>query len=83
MLFGLRLGPNFVVRLAAEKNFYLQLTVEKKHAFAFFNNKYLWPHGYSNRNLTTAVNSTNPKTEILSKIIEMQIFQIQIDFLFF
>ena len=49
----------------------------------FFNNKYLWPHGYSNRNLTTAVNSTNPKTEILSKIIEMQIFQIQIDFLFF
>ena len=36
-VYGLRLGPNFVVRLAADKNFYLQLTVEKMHAFAVFN----------------------------------------------
>ena len=36
-VYGLRLDPNFVVRLAADKNFYLQLTVEKMHAFAVFN----------------------------------------------
>ena len=37
---GLRLGPNFVVRLGSENNFHLLLTIEKKHAFEAFNNKY-------------------------------------------
>ena len=31
---GLQLGPNFVVRLATSKNFYLRLTVEKMHVLA-------------------------------------------------
>ena len=34
---GLWLGPNFRVRPAAGKNFYLRLTVEKMRAFATFN----------------------------------------------
>ena len=38
---GLRLGPNFAMRLAADKNIYLWLTVEEMHAFADFNGKYL------------------------------------------
>ena len=46
-VFGLRLGPNFVVRLAADKNFCLQLTVEKMQAFAVFNDRNLWPYGCS------------------------------------
>ena len=40
-VYGLRLSPNSVVRLTADKNFYLQLTVEKMHAFIVFNDKYL------------------------------------------
>ena len=31
---GLQLGPNFVLRLTAFKNFYFGLTVGKMHAFA-------------------------------------------------
>ena len=45
------LGPNYVVWLAAEKNFYLWLTVEKMHAFALFNNRYVQLSGCSNINL--------------------------------
>ena len=30
---GLRLGPKYVERLTAEKNFYLRLPVEKMNAF--------------------------------------------------
>ena len=66
---GLRLGPNFVVRLAADKNFYLRLTVEKMLAFAVFNNKYIRPYGCSDTNFT-ATNFTNPKSKILSEMIE-------------
>ena len=33
-VFGFRLGPKFEVRLAAEKNLYLQLPAEKIRAFA-------------------------------------------------
>lgn len=32
-VWGLRLGPNFEVRLAAGKNFHLLLMVKKMHAF--------------------------------------------------
>ena len=40
-VFGLRLGPNFGVWPAADKNFYLWLTVEKILALAVFTKKYL------------------------------------------
>ena len=44
---GLRLGPNFRVCLTADKNFYLQSTIEKIHALAVFTEKYLRSHGCS------------------------------------
>ena len=76
---GLRLGPNYVVRLAADKNFYLRLTIEKVHAFGFFNNIYLWLYGYSDTNFMVSVKCTNLKIEIQSEIIEIQIIGMQID----
>ena len=79
---GLQLGPNFVSRLTAENYFYLRLTVEKMYALAICNNKYLRSSSYSDTNSTAAVNCTNPKTEILSEIIEIQIIGTQINFLF-
>ena len=42
---GLRLGPNFGMRLTAKKNFYLRLTVEKIDPFAVFSEKYLRSYG--------------------------------------
>ena len=42
---GLRMGPKFGVRLAAESNLYLRLVAEKILAFAVFIKKYLPPHG--------------------------------------
>ena len=80
---GLRLSLNFVVRLAAENNFYLRLTIEKMYAFAVFKDKYLRPYGCRNKNFTVTVNCTNPKNEILSGIMEIKIIGIKIDFLFF
>ena len=74
---GLRLGPNFVLRLVTEKNFYLRLTFEKMHAFVVFKDKYLRPYGCSNTNVMATVNCTNSKTEILSEIIEIQMIGIQ------
>ena len=79
---GLRLGPNFVLWLAADKNFYLWLTVEIMHAFAVFSDKYLRPYGCSDTIFAVTVNCTNPKSEILSKIIEIQIIGVPINFLF-
>ena len=79
---GLRLGPNFAVRLSADKNFYLQLTVEKMHAFVVFGDKYLRPYGCSHTNLTTTVNCTSTKSQILSEIIEIQIIGIPINLIF-
>ena len=75
----MRLGPNFIVRLAAGQNFYLRLTVKKIHAFAVFSNKYLWTYGCSNTNFPATANCANPKTEILCEIIEIQITGIQIN----
>ena len=48
----------------ADKNFYLQLTVEKMHPFAIFTNKYLRPCGYSGDNFTAMVTYTNSKTKL-------------------
>lgn len=76
--YGLRLGPNFWVRAATDKNFYLLLTVEKIYAFAVFTEKYLQPYGYSDINFTAAVNWTSSKTEMQTKIIEVQIILIQL-----
>ena len=42
---GLRLSPNFRMRLTAKKNFYLQLTVGKIDPFAVFSEKYLRSYG--------------------------------------
>ena len=75
---ALQMGANVAVQLAAEKNFYLRLTVEKIHVFAVFNNKYLRPYGCIDTKITATVNCTNPKTEKLSAIIEMQIIRVQI-----
>ena len=58
---GLWLGPNFVVRRAANSG-YLRLTVEKMHAFAVFSDKYLRPYSCSDTNFTVTVNCINPKT---------------------
>ena len=69
---GLRLGPNFGVRPATGKNFYLRLTVEKMCAFTVFTQKYLRSYGYNDTIFTTEVNCTNQKTETESKIIEIQ-----------
>ena len=60
-----------MLRLAIDKKFYLHLTVEKMHAFAIFNDKYLLPCGYGDTKFTATVNCTNLKTEILSEIIEI------------
>ena len=81
-VYGFRLGPDFVVRLVVEKKIYLQLMVEKMKTSAVFNNKYLRPLGWSDTTFTATVNCTNPKTEILSKIIEIHIIGKQIIFLF-
>ena len=68
---GLRIGPNFKGRLVADKNFYLQLTVEKMHALAVFSDKYLRSYGCSDTFFTATVNCTNPKYQILSEIIKI------------
>ena len=70
------------MRLAADKDFYLRLTVEKMHAFEVFSDKYLRRYGCNNTNFTATVNCTNTKSLILSEIIEIQIIGIPIDFLF-
>ena len=67
---GLRLGPNFVVRRAADKNFYSWITDEKIHAFAVFSDKYLRPCGFSDTVFTATVNCSNPKSQILNKLLK-------------
>ena len=69
-VFGLRLGPNFVMRLVMDKNIYLPLTVEKMHAFADFNDDYLHPHGCGDANSTATVNCINSKIEIKVKSLK-------------
>ena len=78
-IYGLWLGSNFAVRPAADKNFYLSLTVEKMYAFAVFNDKYLRSYDCSDTNFTAEIKCTNSKTEIQSEIVETQIIGIKID----
>ena len=40
-VWGLRLGSNFGMQLAADKNFYLRLTFEEMRGFVVFIEKYL------------------------------------------
>ena len=67
---GLGLVLNFGVRLEADKNFYLRLTVEKMRAFGVFTEKYLQPYRWRDSNVTVVAICTNSKTEIKSVIIE-------------
>ena len=53
----LRMHPKFGLRLTPDKNFYLQLTVEKMHACC------------SDTNFTAMVNYKNSETEIQTEII--------------
>ena len=73
---GLRMSSNFGVWLTANKNFYLQLTVEKMHAFAVFTEKYLGSYGCNGTNFTDMVVCTNQKMEILIEIIETELIGI-------
>ena len=68
------------MRVAAGKNFYLRLTVEKMHAFAVFNDKYLRSNGCSDTNFTATIKCTNLKTEIQSEMNKTQIIGINISF---
>lgn len=77
---GLRLGPIVVVRLAAAKNFCLQLTAEKIRALAVFEDKYLQLYGCSDWNVTATATCTNPETEVQSGIVEIQIVGTKIGF---
>ena len=74
---GLRLTQISEAQLAADKNFYLWLAVEKMHAFAVFTEKKLRPYGCSGKNFTAAGNCTSTNIEIHSKIIEIYIFEIK------
>ena len=71
------LGPNFLGRVVTEKNFYLRLAVEKMDPFVVFNGTYIWSYVCSNSKFTATVNYTNPKPEILSETIKIQIIGIQ------
>ena len=63
------------MRPAADKKFYLRLTINKMHAFAVLTEKYLRPYGWSGTNFTAAVSCTTPNTEIPSEIIETEIIK--------
>ena len=76
-VYGLRLVSNFGVRPAVDKNFNLRLTVENMDAVAVFTEKYLQPCNSSGINFTADVNCTNPKTEMQTKIIDIQLILIQ------
>ena len=70
-------GPDFEARPAAGKNFYLRWTVEKMYALLVFTEKCLRPSICSDSNFMAVVNCTDPKHEMQSKIIEIEIIQIQ------
>lgn len=74
------LGPNFLGRVVTEKNFYLRLAVEKMDPFVVFNGTYICSYVCSNSKFTPTVNYTNPKPEILSETIKIQIIVYKTDF---
>ena len=55
------------MRLAADKNIYFRLTIQKMLAFAVFNNKYLGPYGCSDTNSIATFKGANSKIEIKVK----------------
>ena len=69
----LRLDPNFGVWSGADKKFHLRLTVYNMRALAVFTEKCLQPRSCIVINFMTSVNCRNPKTEIQSEIIKMQV----------
>ena len=75
---GFGLGTNIEVRPVAEKKFYLRLAVGKMHPLPVFTKKYLWPYGCSDTNFTASVNCTNSNTEILNKIMGIDIIEAQV-----
>ena len=77
-----RMGPNLVVRLAADKNFYLRLTVENVHAFAIFSYKYLRPYLRNDTNFLAMIKCANSKTEMQSEIIETKFSPLLVTNLF-
>ena len=74
-VYGLRLDPNFGVRLQTDQNFYLRLTVEKMNAFAAFTEKYLQSYGCSGTNFTIAVNCRNLKLKRKLKLSKHKSFE--------
>ena len=71
IIYGLRMGPNFVARVAADKNFYMRLVVEKMHTVKAFNDFKLRPYGCSSTNFTATVNYSNRKTDTLTELIKI------------
>ena len=71
-VFGLRLGPSFEVRPAADKNVYWRLVVEKIYVFAVFSKKHLQSYGCVATKFTAAVNHAYPKTKICSGTVGIQ-----------
>ena len=65
---GLQLGPNFGVRPAADKDFYLRLTVTKMLTFVVFTDKCLRLCACSDPNFTVVVYYKNLKTEVKSEM---------------
>ena len=74
-VFRSRVGPNFGVQPAADKKFYLRLTVKKIRAFAVFTQKYLRLYSCGDTKFTAAANCEYPKTEIHKGAIEIQNYQ--------
>ena len=74
----LRLGLNFEVRPAANKNFYLWLMLETMRALSVFAKKYLRSCGCSSNNFATAVKCVNSKIDVQNEIIDIRITEIQI-----
>ena len=75
---GLWQDLNTGVQPAADKKFYLRLTIDKMHVFVDFTDKYLQSYGYSATNFRFAINCSNPNAEVQSKIIEIDIIETEI-----
>ena len=75
---SLQLGPNFVVRLAAEKSFHLRLTVELLTQISHFNLRFLAINIYG----YTAVASQILRLRLTVQIQKLEIIGIQINFSF-
>ena len=70
MVSGLQLGPNFGMRLTAEKNFYLRLTVERMQAFVVFTEKHLQSYVCSSTSFTATIKCTNHRLNFKLKSLK-------------